>query len=180
MLVVFAPQIVLYGLAVVLYGILQAHRRFTGPAVAPAGLKRHRDRRVPRLRPPGASDPADLRGLSRAAELTLSVGTTLGGGSRGDRAGGGETAPVGLRPMLRFPPGVASRVRRLAVAGLATVAAQQLATIGVVFLTNGDMTTGAPGRLQLRLGGLSAALGDPGGAIATSAFPFFRTDAERT
>ena len=35
MLVVFAPQILLYGLAVVLYGILQAHRRFTAPALAP-------------------------------------------------------------------------------------------------------------------------------------------------
>ena len=35
MLVVFAPQILLYGLAVVLYGILQAHRRFGAPAVAP-------------------------------------------------------------------------------------------------------------------------------------------------
>ena len=35
MLVVFAPQILLYGLAVVLYGILQSHRRFTAPALAP-------------------------------------------------------------------------------------------------------------------------------------------------
>jgi putative peptidoglycan lipid II flippase len=35
MLVVFAPQILLYGLAVVLYGILQAHRRFIAPALAP-------------------------------------------------------------------------------------------------------------------------------------------------
>src|SRR5256884_7613141 len=31
----FAPQILLYGLAVVLYGILQAHRRFAAPALAP-------------------------------------------------------------------------------------------------------------------------------------------------
>ena len=35
MLAVFAPQILLYGLAVVLYGILQAHRRFVAPALAP-------------------------------------------------------------------------------------------------------------------------------------------------
>ena len=35
MLVLFAPQILLYGLAVVLYGILQAHRRFVAPALAP-------------------------------------------------------------------------------------------------------------------------------------------------
>src|ERR1700730_7780845 len=35
MLIVFAPQILLYGLGVVLYGILQAHRKFTAPALAP-------------------------------------------------------------------------------------------------------------------------------------------------
>ena len=35
MLVVFAPQVLLYGLAVVLYGILQSHRRFAAPALAP-------------------------------------------------------------------------------------------------------------------------------------------------
>src|SRR5262249_11441178 len=35
MLAVFAPQILLYGLAVVLYGILQAHRKFAAPALAP-------------------------------------------------------------------------------------------------------------------------------------------------
>jgi hypothetical protein len=35
MLIVFAPQVLLYGLAVVLYGILQSYRRFGGPALAP-------------------------------------------------------------------------------------------------------------------------------------------------
>ena len=35
MLVVFAPQVMLYGLSVVLFGLLQAYRRFTGPALAP-------------------------------------------------------------------------------------------------------------------------------------------------
>jgi len=35
MLRVFAPQVVLYGVAVVLTGVLQADRRFTGPALAP-------------------------------------------------------------------------------------------------------------------------------------------------
>src|SRR5882724_2625508 len=35
MLIVFAPQVLLYGLAVVLYGILQSHRRFAAPALAP-------------------------------------------------------------------------------------------------------------------------------------------------
>ena len=35
MLQVFAPQVVLYGIGIVLTGILQAHRRFGAPAVAP-------------------------------------------------------------------------------------------------------------------------------------------------
>nr|BFE80395.1 hypothetical protein GCM10020093_029960 [Planobispora longispora] len=35
MLIVFAPRMIFFGLAVVLYGVLQAHRRFLGPALAP-------------------------------------------------------------------------------------------------------------------------------------------------
>jgi putative peptidoglycan lipid II flippase len=35
MLVIFSPQVVLYGLSVVLYGLLQAYRRFTGPTLGP-------------------------------------------------------------------------------------------------------------------------------------------------
>ena len=34
-LLVFAPQVVLYGIGIVLAGVLQAHRRFTAPALAP-------------------------------------------------------------------------------------------------------------------------------------------------
>ena len=34
-LLVFAPQVVLYGIGIVLTGVLQAHRRFAGPALAP-------------------------------------------------------------------------------------------------------------------------------------------------
>jgi putative peptidoglycan lipid II flippase len=34
-LLVFAPQVVLYGIGIVLTGVLQAHRRFAGPAIAP-------------------------------------------------------------------------------------------------------------------------------------------------
>ncbi len=36
MLEVFAPQALLYGLSVVLYGLLQAYRRFAGPTIGPA------------------------------------------------------------------------------------------------------------------------------------------------
>ena len=74
--VVFAPQVVLYGLAVVLTGVLQAHRRFAGPAVAPllssvvvaAGYLLYAAA--------GGGGPA--AGLPRGAELALTAGTTLG------------------------------------------------------------------------------------------------------
>ena len=145
MLVVFAPQILLYGLAVVLYGVLQAHRRFTGPALAPLvssliviGAY------VAYVPVMGGASPNALAELPQAAELTLSVGTTLGVLALV------ATALVAVwplrlavRPTLSFPPGVAGRVRRLAVAGLATVVAQQLAMLAVVVLTNRYGTNGA-------------------------------------
>jgi putative peptidoglycan lipid II flippase len=145
MLVVFAPQILLYGLAVVLYGVLQAHRRFTGPAVAPlvssivviAAYLAY----LPVM---GPASPDELAALPGSAELILSAGTTLGVLAIFCTA---ATAawPLGLRirPTLRFPPGVAGRVRRLAVAGLAAVVAQQIALLAVVVLTNRYGTKGA-------------------------------------
>ena len=35
LIVAFAPQIMLYGVSVVLTGLLQAYRKFTGPTLAP-------------------------------------------------------------------------------------------------------------------------------------------------
>jgi putative peptidoglycan lipid II flippase len=144
MLVVFAPQVLLYGLAVVLYGVLQAHRRFTGPAVAPLVSSLVVIGAYLAYVPWGPADPDDLAGLPGTAELILSVGTTLGVVTLvATVLVVARPLRLGLRPTLSFPPGIAARVRRLAVAGLATVAAQQIATTGVVVLTNGAMTTGA-------------------------------------
>ncbi|TFV43768.1 lipid II flippase MurJ [Blastococcus sp. TF02A_35] len=124
-LLVFAPQVVLYGIGIVLTGVLQAHRRFAGPAIAPllssvvvAGAY---------LVFAGMGGGQGVDDLSRPAELVLGVGTTLGVVAlslslvlplRGLR--------LGLRPTLRFPVGAAPRVRRLAVAGVLTLASQQL------------------------------------------------------
>ena len=79
MLAVFAPQILLYGLAVVLYGILQAHRRFAGAGPGAADLQPRRDRRLPGVRAarPGRRQQADRR-CRVSAELMLAVGTTAG------------------------------------------------------------------------------------------------------
>ncbi|HEY4465110.1 MAG TPA: lipid II flippase MurJ [Streptosporangiaceae bacterium] len=172
MLVAFAPQIPLYGIAVVLYGILQSHRRFTAPALAPvlssivvagacAGFWALGDGYQNR---PGA--------LPGGAELVLSLGTTAGVAALALTAG----VPVvrlrlGLRPALRFPDGVGARVRGLAVVGVITLIAQDLSAIAAIVLANGR---GGGGALVLYGYGwqvfflLYAGLAVP---IATSAFP---------
>ncbi|MCW2683673.1 MAG: Flagellin assembly, rane protein MviN [Blastococcus sp.] len=168
-LLVFAPQVVLYGIGIVLTGVLQAHRRFAGPAIAPllsslmvaaaylvfAGMG-------------GAGEAADL---TRPAELVLGVGTTLGVVAltlcllvpmRGLR--------LGLRPALRFPVGAAPRVRRLALAGVLTLAGQQLVAAVAIRLAS----DGPDGTQVVYAAGLTvflvpwAALAVP---LATSAYP---------
>jgi len=137
MLVVFAPQLPLYGVAVVLGGLLQADRRFLGPALAPLASSLV------------VSSAYLLYGTHRlaAGADVLSVGTTLGVavlalGLLLPLRGTG----LALRPTLRFPAGVAGRARSLAGAGLAGVLAQQLATVTVVVLAN---RRGGPGAVVL-------------------------------
>ena len=176
MLVVFAPQIVLYGLAVVGYGILQAHRRFTFPALAPVlssiVVAAAYFAFVPLADGHGVAD------LPLPAELMLSVGTTAGVVALAVTA----LAPVRLlrlrlRPALHFPPGIAARVRALAVAGIAAVIAQNLSTGVVIVLANAH---GGPGALVLYNYGWQvffvpyAVLAVP---IATSAFPVLSASA---
>jgi putative peptidoglycan lipid II flippase len=136
---VFAPQIPLYGLAVVCGGLLNAQRRFLAAAAAPL--------------------------LSSAVVVTTYVVFGFGfDGSREDVASvpggwiavlaGGTTLGVvvlmlvtalpaarlrwGLRPTLRFPEGVAATARNLALAGIAGLVAQQLTLVVVIRLANGS------------------------------------------
>jgi putative peptidoglycan lipid II flippase len=127
MLLVFLPQVVLYGIGIVLAGVLQAHRRFLGPALAPllSSLVV-----ITAYLLYAAQGRADLADLSRAQELTLSVGTTLGVAVLAL----GLLVPLRrcdlpLRPTFAFPDGVAPKVRRLAIAGVAGLAAQQVALV---------------------------------------------------
>ncbi|MGK5115390.1 murein biosynthesis integral membrane protein MurJ [Geodermatophilus sp. CPCC 205506] len=176
-LLVFAPQVLLYGLGIVLAGVLQAHRRFAAPALAPllssvvvAGAY---------LLFAGLGGGRTVEDLSTPAELVLSVGTTLGVAALTlslllpvRRLG------LGLRPALRFPVGAAPRVRRLAVAGVLTLAGQQLVAVVAIRLAN----AGAPDGTQVvYIAGLTlflvpwAALAVP---LATSAYPGLAERAE--
>jgi putative peptidoglycan lipid II flippase len=176
-LLVFAPQVVLYGIAVVLTGVLQAHRRFAGPAVAP--LLSSVVVAAAYLLFAGIGGDRSVGVLSRPAELVLGVGTTLGVAALAlslvlplRRLG------LGLRPSLRFPVGAAPRVRRLAVAGVLTLAGQQLVAVIAIRLAN----DGAPDGTQTAyFAGMTvfllpwAALAVP---LATSAYPGMSERAE--
>jgi putative peptidoglycan lipid II flippase len=172
MLIVFAPQILLYGLAVVLYGILQAHRRFAAPALAPV---------LSSLVVIGsyfwfahvADGAVNLRHpVPTLAWLVLAVGTTAGVAALVFT----PLVPVTrfhlrLRPVLRFPAGVGARVRSLALAGIVTLITQDASVAVVIVLAN---SRGGRGALVLYSFAWAvffvpyAVLAVP---IATSAFP---------
>jgi putative peptidoglycan lipid II flippase len=140
MLVVFAPQVVLYGVGVVLTGVLQARRRFLGPALAPllsSGLVIG----VYLLFGAVADPPADAPDWlpSRPEQALLAWGTTAGVAVLSLLLlGPARLAGIRLRPTLRLDPASAVRARRLAAAGLAALLAQQALVLVTARLANGS------------------------------------------
>jgi putative peptidoglycan lipid II flippase len=176
MLIVFAPQVLLYGLAVVLYGILQSHRRFGAPALAPLLSSLVVIAAYTGFGEVGGAYVDKLSELPPRAEYLLSGGTTLGVLALVVTA----VVPawrlgVHWRPALHFPAGVGPRVRRLALAGVTTLIAQDASVAAVIVLANRFGSTGA-----LVIYGFAwavfvvpyAVLAVP---IATSAFPELST-----
>jgi putative peptidoglycan lipid II flippase len=144
LLAVFAPQVLCYGLAVALYGILQAHRRFTAPALAPVLSSLVVIAAYLLFVPFGRAYRIQLRGLPLSAELILAVGTTAGAAALVITA----LVPavrlrLRVRPTLRFPDGVARRVRGLAAYGITALVAQDVSVLVVLRLANGDGSRGA-------------------------------------
>jgi len=142
LIVAFAPQILLYGISVVLTGLLQAYRKFTGPTLAPvignvvtitaflvfASL----DKNLPMTRTP------------LVAQLVLSIGTTLNIGMLVLVA----LPPtwrlrLRLRPTLRLPPGVFGRAGGLALVGVLEFVAGDVQSVVQIALANGHGDTGA-------------------------------------
>ncbi|MEU1845222.1 murein biosynthesis integral membrane protein MurJ [Micromonospora sediminicola] len=127
MLRVFAPQLPLYGVGIVLTGVLQAHRRFAWPVIAPLlssvtviavylGFTAVEGRL------------ATIGAAGRCGELLLSGGTTLGVVVLSlSLLIPLRRLRLPIRPGYRFPADARARVGGLVAAGVVTVAAQQIA-----------------------------------------------------
>ncbi|MFC7489015.1 murein biosynthesis integral membrane protein MurJ [Knoellia sp. CPCC 206453] len=140
MLRIFAPQVALYGIGVVLAGMLQAHRRFLAAALAPlmssvvvmAAYVAYGQRVSGRV---GADAvPSDavwiLAGGTTLGVLVLSVPLFV----PAVRAG------IQLRPTLSFPGNLGRRAAGLAGAGVVALAAQQGAVFMTLWLTHAPRT----------------------------------------
>ena len=170
MLVIFAPQILLYGLSVVLFGLLNAYRRFTGPALAPVAANVVMISSY--LAFAALDKNAALARTPLAAELVLSIGTTMNIGT---------LVLVALppawrlhlrwRPTLKFPAGVIRQAGGLAMVGILEFVALDLYGVVTINLANGRGETGAlvlSNYVQLVFTSVCSVLPL---AITTSAFP---------
>ncbi len=137
-LVMFLPQIPLYGVAVVLSATLQADRRFLAPALAPllsSVVVVSTYLVFGAVDPTAAGGPLTTHGT--ASGLFLGLGTTAGVATLAlSLLPALRRSGMRLRPRFRLPPGIAKRARGLAAAGIATLAAQNLVVLGVVVLTS--------------------------------------------
>jgi putative peptidoglycan lipid II flippase len=142
MLRVFAPQVVLYGLSVVLFGVLQAYRRFAGYALSPVISSMVLIASYLAFAPLGRGLP--LGRLPVAAQLVLSVGTTMSIAALVLVASlPAWRLHLRLRPALRFPPGVGRRAGGLAMVGVVELVASDMSALVAIALANGRGGTGA-------------------------------------
>ena len=139
----FALQVPLYGLSVVLTGILQAHKRFLLPALAPM-LSSVAVIAVFAVFAQAANGKQDSPGaLTEAAVAWLGWGTTMGVVAFALPQIVPVARIVKLRPTFRFPDGVARRARGLIGAGLGGLLAQQVQIVTIMVVANGFGDTGA-------------------------------------
>ncbi len=171
MLRIFALQVPLYGVGIVMVGLLQAHHRFFAPAFAPllSSLVVITAYLVYGSMARGATAPA---AVDRGALLVLAWGTTAGVAALSLpllvpawRAGWRWT------PTFRFAEGDARRSAALAGAGVLALLAQQSAVVVTLWVSNhhgGQGTVSVYGYVQAVYLLPYAVLAVP---VATSAFP---------
>ena len=143
MVVVFAPQIALYGVGIVLAGVLQAHRRFLAAALAPLASSVVVIATYLLYGALAQGRGNDLARLPGQASTVLAAGTTLGVIALSlpllvpvHRAG------ILLRPTWTFPDGVARRAGALAGAGLLALVSQQIAVLVTLWVSQHRGGTG--------------------------------------
>ncbi len=145
MIVVFAPQVALYGVGAVLAGLLQAAGRFGWPAFAPVASSVVVITGYLGYAAVVGDDAAAMTGdsLPRIAFVALVWGTTAGVAAmtlplllpvRG--------AGLRLRPTLRLPAGTGRQAARLGASGVLAVLAQQAFTLAVLLLAARRSLTG--------------------------------------
>lgn len=123
----FALQIPLYGLGVVLTGVLQAYNRFTWPALAPIFSS------LVVMLTYGIYGALIDAGHYAQAVLTLGWGTTAGVAALSlPLLWPVHHLGLGLRARLRLPAGTFTQLRSLAGAGIAALIAQQISVLTVV------------------------------------------------
>lgn len=171
LLLLFSPQVVLYGLGIVVAGVLQAHRRFLAAALAPLlsslvviATYVAWSLTVPEGTSPGTVTTGEL--------LLLGGGTTLGVVVMSvpllfvaARAG------IRLRPRWHLEADTAARARALAGAGVAALIAQQIGVIVTLSVANrsgGDGTLVVQNYVQALYLLPYAVLAVP---VATAVFP---------
>jgi putative peptidoglycan lipid II flippase len=142
MLMIFAPQIFLYGFSVVLFGLLQAYRRFAGYALAP--VLGNVVTIVSFLVFAALDGNADIARTPLAAMLVLTIGTTMNIGTLVLVALPPTVRlKLKIRPRLAFPPGVLRQTGGLALVGLLEFLAGDLYSVVTIALANGHGDTGA-------------------------------------
>ena len=141
MLRIFAPQLPLYGIGIVLTGVLQAHHRFAWPVIAPL---------LSSVTVMGAylsyalvdGAKSDFGGLTGTGQVILAAGTTAGVvvlalclliPLRG--------LGLRLRPGFRFPGDEGRQAVRLGWAGAVTVGSQQVMILVVLAIVAGNGLT---------------------------------------
>jgi putative peptidoglycan lipid II flippase len=134
---VFAVQIPLYGVGVVLTGVLNAHRRYAWPAVAPLLSSLVMIVTCAAFTAVAGRAP-QLAQVGRGPVLLLAIGTTAAVAALTlSLALPVRTLGLRLSPRLRLEPAVRGQIVGLAGASIVLVVAQELATLWLIRLANG-------------------------------------------
>ncbi len=169
----FVPQVLLYGLGVVVTGVLHAHRRFVAAALAPllsslVVIATYLGYAL-LVRRGTSPDELPVAGL-----LVLGLGTTAGVVAlSAPLLVAARRAGIRLRPTWALAPELVRRAATLAAAGLVALVAQQVAVVVTLTVANrsgGDGTVVVQQYVQALYLLPYALLAVP---VATAAFPAF-------